>query len=504
MLALDRTPVIVGVSQLVQRDASFDEALEPVAMLERVAKDAAGDSGAGERVLHELDTVAIVSVLGWRATNGPRLLAERIGARPTREVLTGTGGETPLVLLGHAAGEIAAGRSRAALLTGCNNLRTLQRARREGRRLGWAAGGEGTPTALGEHKPGSSDQENFYGLALPPIVYPLFENALRAKRRQSLEVHRASMGRLMSALSDVAAKNPYAWFPTSRTAEELVTPSPRNRMIAFPYTKYLNAVLETDQACGLLVLSAAHARTLGIPEDRWVHVWSAAGAVEDVWYPTERARFDETDALRRASTAALTRAGVGLEQIDHFDFYSCFSVAVEMACEMLGLREDDPRGLTVTGGLPYAGGPANNFTLHAVAAMAERLRDVPGRRGLVTGNGWYLTKHSACVLASAPCEAASEAAFATDPPEPDRRRATPVETAREASGPGRLETYTVTYDRDGAPERGIVVGRLDDGRRFLANTPADRAVLGDLVAREGVGRTGRVSHRDGRNEFVPD
>ena len=72
------------------------------------------------------------------------------------------------------------------------------------------------------------------------------------------------------------------------------------------------------------------------------------------------------------------RRGAWVDDVDAFDFYSCFPVAVEVACDMLGLDESDPRGFTVTGGLPYAGGPGNAYTIHSLAAMVERLRRGPG------------------------------------------------------------------------------------------------------------------------------
>jgi acetyl-CoA C-acetyltransferase len=500
----DRAPVLVGVAQRSLRRESSDGASEPIAMLERVAREAAEDAAQGDRLLRSLDCLAIVNVLGWRAKNPAAFLAERLGATPKRTILTGTGGEIPLVLLSHVAAEIEAGRSRAALIAGCNTLRTALRARRAGNPLNWATGPESTPSALGVHKAGSSDLENLYGLSTPPVVYPLFENALRAKRGLSLEAHRQAMGRLMSRMSAVAAKNPYAWFPVARDPDELTQPSPSNRMIAFPYPKYLNAVIETDQSACALLVSAAYARELGIAEKRWVYPWAGAAAVEEDWFPTQRPSFAECPALRRATQDALARAGTTLGELDALDFYSCFPVAVEMACEMLALPEDDARGFTVTGGLPYAGGPGNNYTLHAVASMVERLREVPGRRGLVTGNGWYLTKHSACVLASArrPGEPAQDA-FAPPVEAPPSRTAAPVALAEGASGPATVETYTVTYDREGAPQRGIVVGRLPDGRRFLANTPEERSLLEDFAAREGVGRKGNVRVENGKHLFSP-
>jgi acetyl-CoA C-acetyltransferase len=271
-------------------------------------------------------------------------------------------------------------------------------------------------------------------------------------------------------------------------------------MIAFPYTKYLNAVIDTDQAAGVVMMSVDAARAHGIQEDRWIYWWGGAHAEERAWYASERPSFAESAALRAAAQGALVNAGIGIGDVDSIDFYSCFPVAVEMACEMLGLDEADPRGLTLTGGLPYGGGPGNNYTLHSLATAMGRLRDGPQRRAFVTGNGWYLTKHSAVVLSSEPKPGDFVPAAEVDV----SGEADPVALHEAADGAAVVETYTVLHGRDGAPERGIIIGRLDgDGTRFIANTSSDREELEQFVAVENVGRSGKVSVRDNRNHFEP-
>jgi acetyl-CoA C-acetyltransferase len=332
-------------------------------------------------------------------------------------------------------------------------------------------------------------------------MYPLFENALRARRGESLEEHRVRLGELMAPFTRVAAANPHAWFPVARSAEELVRVGPENRLVAFPYPKYLNAVIETDQAAAVLVASAGAARRLGLPAARDVGWWGGGGAVEIPWFATERPDFSACPALGSAARAALAEARVEVDALAHLDLYSCFPVAVELACEALGLAEDDPRGLTLTGGLPYAGGPGNDYCLHAVAAAVECVRE-RGGSALVTGNGWYLTKHSASVLGPGARPVAAARAEAPAPAAaPGSTGAPPF--AEEAAGAARVETYTVEYDRAGAPARGIVVGRQDDGRRFLAELPPDPLLLEAFAAVEGVGREGRVAVHDGRNRFEP-
>jgi acetyl-CoA C-acetyltransferase len=314
------------------------------------------------------------------------------------------------------------------------------------------------------------------------------------------------MGTLFEPFTRVAAANPYAWFPVERSAQELSNPTSDNRMICFPYPKYLNAVMATDQAAGVLLASQAMARRLGIPEENWIYWRGGAFEVEDPWLPSLRPSYSESPALKTCHETAFANAGVALAEIDLIDFYSCFPSAVSMACEMLGLAGDDSRGLTLTGGLPYAGGPGNSYSFHSLATAVTRLREKTGEHALVTGNGWYLTKHSATILSRRPPSVgkAPSAAPATDATRTNWT-APPVQLQAEANGAATVETYTIIHDRDGAPARGIIIGRLTDtNERFLANTEPDPGLLADLEKSELIGTRGSVEYKDGRNLYTPN
>jgi acetyl-CoA C-acetyltransferase len=495
--------VVVGAAQHVQREVELAESLDPLTLLCRVARQAAADAQVGDALLESLDTICLVDAMGWHPSNAPDLLAEALGARRAKLVSAATGGETGLSLLNRAAAHIAQGQSRTAFVGGVHMLKTLYAARRARVQLSWPKGGRGVPELWSAHRPGESELERLHGLKQPTELYPLVENALRARRRHGLQAHRAALGRLFSPMTRVAAQNPYAWFPVERSAEELCDVSARNRMIAYPYTKYLNAVMETDQAAGVLIMSLEAAQAAGIPRDRCMY-WLGGEYVEErAWHVSERADLSRSVALEACAKQLLERTAISMSDIDFIDFYSCFPIAVELACEAYGVAEEDPRGLTVTGGLPYAGGPGNNYTLHAVAAMLERLRARPGSFGLCTGNGWYLTKHAATL-------------FGTNQPTPQLMAASLLPASRsageaplmptgKAQGRGRVEAYTVTYDREGAPERGIVIGRLDSGARFVANAGAGRAQLEAMVERELCGVQGSVRIDDkGVGSFALD
>lgn len=493
--------VLIGVGQAVVRDGAPGVAANPVEMMADAARAAAEDALAGEAALARVDTVATVDAFGWHAASPPALLAEALACKPRRRIASTVGGNTPQAYVTYLAEEIRRDRARLCLIAGVNVVASMARARAAGSKPDWPKGGEGEVERFGDEKAGSTDYENAHGLFLPATTYPLFENALRARRGVSPQEHSRRLGALLERFTRVAAANPYAWFPTPRSAEEIATASAANRLVAYPYTKFMNAVMAVDQAAAVLLTSAAEARRLGVPEDRWVWFLGGGEASEDPWYVSERPRLDACPSMSFAARQAMARAGVAIDDLDLFDLYSCFPVAVELACEGIGLAEDDPRGLTVTGGLPYFGGPGNNYSLHAIAAMAEKLRASAGSRGLVTANGWYLTKHAAGVYGSAPPVGTRHA----DPREEEaRHREGPVPLSLAPEGPAFIETYTVLHGRDGEPETGIVVGRLASGPRFLAHTPPDPALLGDLLAGEAVGRRGTASAGDPTNLFVPD
>ena len=507
----DRTPVLVGVAQYVGRNTDPTAAPDPVTMLADVATRAAFDSGAGRALFSHVDTYLQIPLAHWTPVNGASLVAERLGIDGRARVQhTGGGGEIGVLAANHLAAEILAGRTEVAVMTGGQLWKTHERASAAGMELNWPYGGDpaGVDDRFGNSaKPMVSEIEKLHRLTRPIEAYPLFENALRAAQGMTLAEHAKRLGEMMTEFTAVAAANPYAWFPTERCAEELATPTPENRMIGFPYTKYLNAVLNTDQAGAYVMTSVSKARELGIPSDRWVYWWGGHNASEEAWFASTRPNFAECPSMKDSSVGALDHAGVETDDIALFDFYSCFPVAVRMACEMLDIDELDSRPFTVTGGLPYAGGPGSAYNMNSIPAMVERLRDDGDSLGLVTGNGFFMTKHAAAVLSSRPKQGgwdrptgpSPSAAMETAPAIPDG----------SATGLGRVEAYTVMHDRDGKPAVGHICGRLDgngtEPRRFLANTPEDPDLLRDLLASEAVGRTGdvRYDNATGRCIFTP-
>jgi acetyl-CoA C-acetyltransferase len=510
-----RTPVLVGGGQFSFRGKAED-CPPPIGLCAIAARAAAADAGLDEAALAQIDFLGVVGFTidapgsaaelpVPRAKNPPNALARELGADPALRTYTHPGGNTPQSLVNHVCETIASGGASFALLAGAEFLGSLMKLAKSGNFAALAAHGVDDPEApamYGNGRAGCSQHEARHGLGIPANVYPLFENALRAHHGRSLEEHARVMGELMAPFTRVAAQNPHAWFPVARSPEELVTVSPSNRMVGFPYPKYLNSIIQVDQSAAVIVMSHERAVAMGIAPDRMVFLHGCADTTE-LWDPLDRTDYHSSPAIRVGAREALAMAGRQVADLGFFDLYSCFPVAVELACEALGLAHDDPRGLTLTGGLPYFGGPGNNYVMHSIVEAIHRCRREPATFGLVTANGWFLTKHAFGVYSAMP----TTGPWARRNPKDYQSEIDALlrpERTEAPDGPATIEAWTVIHAREGY-RMGIIIGRDHSGRRFVANTPkGDTAILADLETREAVGRTGMVRSDGGRSVFTPD
>jgi acetyl-CoA C-acetyltransferase len=312
---------------------------------------------------------------------------------------------------------------------------------------------------------------------------------MRRHAGRGLDEHARWLGTLMHPFTQVAAANPYAWFPTERSAEEISTETPANRMVGYPYTKYLNSVIRVDQGGAWLMMSAGKARALGVAQDKWVFLHGCADT-HDIPNVTERVDLHSSPAIDVMGEEAFAMSRWSVDDIDFIDLYSCFPSAVEAGCQGLGIAMDDPRGLTITGGLPYFGGAGNAYVMCSIAQMVERLRANPGKKGLVTANGWYLTKHSMGLYSTEPVEGP----WARTNPAVYQAKIDGLDHPmldETPQGKGVVEGYTVVHGREKV-RMGIVIGRLESGKRFVAHVPADPALLERMKKEDLIGVSGQV------------
>ncbi len=460
----ERIPVVVASGQSIERT----ELVTPLDLMARACEAALADVPA---LRGAVDRVSVVNVMSRSGPAPARDLADRIGAASASTEVTTIGGNSPQWLVNRAATDIAEGRLDVTVIAGAEAIRSSRARRAAG--LPRHDGVDRFPDpVVGDDLPGLGPAESAIGLALPVHVYPLFESVVAWRAGHDTEAHRQSMGRLLAPLSEVAATNPFAWFPTAHEPETIATPTPRNRIVCEPYTKLMTAFLGSDQGAALVVCSLEAARRAGVA-DRAVFIWSGAEAV-DVRFPASRPDPGRSPAIGAAGAAAFDAASaaagpggsIGIDDVEVIDLYSCFPSAIELAAEALGIATDDRRGLSVTGGLPFFGGPGNNYTTHAIATVCDRLRGAPARLGMTTGLGWFITKHALGLYGSTP----PPAGFRRGDTGGAQARidASAVETAAsvEVATEATIVAVTVVRDHEGAATGAPLIARLPDGRHM--------------------------------------
>jgi acetyl-CoA C-acetyltransferase len=507
-----RTPVVVGVGQAAERIGDPDyRAMSAVELAAAAAQAAIDDCGA-TGVAAAIDTVAATrqfensspysaAPLG-KSSNFPRSVAQRIRANPPRAILDAVGGQGPQRLLTELAGTIASGASEVGLVFGSDATSTARHFAKAQSRPDFSETVDGQLEDRGYGLTGMVQRYTaIHGLVDAPTQYALLENARRARIGLTAASYARRMGELFAPFTRVAAKNPFAAAPVERSAEELITVTERNRMIADPYPRLLVARDQVNQGAAALLMSVGAARRLGVPEENWVFLRGHADLNEQVLL--ERVDLGRAPSAPMAVREALAVAGIGLDDVATFDLYSCFPIAVFNVCDGCdqgeALAPDDPRGLTLTGGLPYFGGAGNNYSMHAIAETVAAMRSAPGQFGLVGANGGVLSKYSVGVYSTTPGEWAADRSRELQD-EITGWPQTPV--AEHPDGVATVETYTIRYDA--GRRTGVIVGRLDsDGSRFLANTAEDDdELLAKLIDDEPIGARISVRSLDYGNRAV--
>ncbi|AQA02144.1 acetyl-CoA acetyltransferase [Mycobacterium sp. MS1601] len=477
-----RTPVIVGVGQFTERiDDPGYRGMSAVDLATEAARAALADTGASVGdVARTVDVVVglrqfeisgpMPALLG-KSDNYPRSVMRRLGADPARVVLEPVGGQGSQKVVTEFAAAIAAGEIEVAMVMGSEPGSTAR----------YFAGRDDKPDFT-EHIGGQLEDRGHqiysyideytvtHGLTGAPVQYGLLDNARRARLGLGVADYRHQMAELFAPMSKVAAKNPFSSSPVERSVSEVETVTPENRMICDPYPRLLVARDTVNQGAATVLMSVGAARRLGVPEEKWVYLHGHADLVEQALL--SRPDLGASPAAVLAVQEGLRVAGIGVDDISTFDLYSCFPFPVFVACEALGISGDDPRGLTLTGGLPYFGGPGNSYSLHGIAETVAEMRDKPGQYGFIGANGGIMSKYSVGIYSTLPVDWRTSRSAALNQ---EVAALATVPVTKVVDGVGTIETYSVRYDW---PVRtGIIVGRLEsDGSRFMATTEDDELV----------------------------
>ncbi|HZZ37270.1 MAG TPA: acetyl-CoA acetyltransferase [Caulobacteraceae bacterium] len=488
----DLTPILIGVGEASERiDASDYAALSPAELAGRAARAACEDALSAQAIAPHIDLIAAIRQFETsgpnavapfgKADNFPRAVARRIGADPARAILEPVGGQGPQHLVNEFAQAIAGGEVGMTLFCGAEAISTVRHLTSKGETRDWAEAVGGELEDRGFGPPLLTREVAQHGARTPISVYAMFDNARRGRLGLSRADYALEMGRLFAPFTVVASGNPHAMSREVYTAEELATVTGPNRLTSDPYPRRMVARDQANQGAAVILTSVAKAQELGVPQDRWVYLHGGADAMERT--PIERADLSAGPASVMAAQRALAVAGVTAGDVALFDLYSCFPIAVFNVRDGLGIAADDPRPLTVTGGLPYFGGAGNNYSMHAIASMARALRARPGAYGLTAANGGFLSKYSVGVYSTKP---AAWRGFDSKALQAEVDAWPAPALAGTEAAEGAVETYTIDYA--GPAPKGVVIGRrAGDGARFVAMTEPGDAIVQAMIDQDPLG-----------------
>lgn len=473
--------VIAGWGQVTQRKGASPPYLEPLDLMATAAREACRTAGVG--AMDSIDALFVVRTQSRVLDDPCGELARRLGIKPRIQRQSGIGGQVPQQFVNQAAGLIARGEAETVLICGGETYypRDANAVRGEQALI------QGIPADYPDDDAiGSNALEQRHGLSLPIHGFPLFEVALWAQSGLDKAAWLARVGAMWARFSATAATHPNAWTRTPASAGEITTPSADNRLICFPYTKRMVSLVMADLAAAVIVTSARRAARMRDGAGRPAYFLGGGFAKDRQRFMIEKADYTRSPALATALARAQARAGLNAGDVECFDLYSCFPCAVSVARRELGISDADARPLTLTGGLGFFGGPGSNYALHGIASMAEAIASGRHASGMTTALGWFMHKYAVGLYGAQPHDADLREADREDDAHPEAG-APAVACAEEIGGRGRIETYTVIYDRAQSPQRALVYGRLEDGRRFVAN--ADDDDISALTAENQVGRT---------------
>lgn len=474
---LDRnTPVLVGIGVADQRFDDPAQAQEAWRLMAAAVRRAAADAGS-EALLSEARHISVPRGV-WGYSDPARLIAADIGAERATTALAEIG-ILQQSLFADACRRIQAGDIDVAIVAGGEAKYRALRAAITGAEAPETAQEAAPDITLKPEDEIWSSVESAAGLGMPVGFYAIMESSLRHALGESIDAHRDRLAQLYASFSEIARDNPHAWQREGMSAEAIRNPSPKNRMLAFPYTKYHNTQWNVDQAGALIFCSAGKAQALGIARDKWVFPLASTESNFMV-NVSQRERLHESAGARLAGRRALELAGVGVDGLDLLEMYSCFPVAVEIYARELGIALDRP--LTVTGGMTFAGGPLNNYVLQSTCRMAELLREKPGSRGLVTSVSGMITKQGFGVWSTEPHPEGFQFADVTDEA---RRESPPLPLVEPGEGRGSIAGYTVLFDGD-TPSRAIAVCDVAGGARTVVYSE-DPELMQRMMEREFCG-----------------
>ncbi len=388
-------PVLIGLATLQQK-GSFEELDEALILMEKVTIEAIEDTGT-PAIKKYIDEIQIPK--GYWAYRDPgKWIAERHGFSKAKTSVTKIG-VLQQNLINSACKKIINGDIRASLIVGGEARFKKIQALKEGlvfEEMELTV----NPDQYVKAKEDLYVPEELDALGMMAVgYYAIIESAMRYKNKRTLKQHEIFLADSYARFSEIAAQNPHAWSQKIFSSEEIQNPSAKNQRIAYPYNKLHNSSWNVNQASALILTSDEIANKLSIPSSQRVYPLISSETNHMIGV-IQRPNLTHSVGLELAASFLLETAARNKISPSLYELYSCFPAAVQLFAESLNVPENIDK--TITGGMPFAGGPLNNYMLHATVQMLIKIREHSNEIGLITGVSGMMTKQALAIWGKEP------------------------------------------------------------------------------------------------------
>ena len=476
--------VVIGVSA-IQQKSDFENLDEALLLMDQAVKEALSDSG-NKSVKDYINEIRIPKGF-WRYRDPGKWIAKNNDFQGIPTTYVTKIGVLQQNLINEACLKIENGEINASIILGGEARYKQLRSVIEKK--------EYFETKLDENPDfyikakedlyGDGELEELGAMAVG--YYATMETALRKNDNENIEEHQNNIASMYEEFSKVASNNEDAWLDHPYSKKEILETSKKNKMLAYPYNKLHCTSWNVNQSAALIICSEELANKLEINNKKRVYPISSSENNHMIAIQQRPKLYESLGMIYAAKSINRMMEQLDI-RLDAYDLYSCFPAAVKMFSKSLELGSEIPK--TITGSMPYAGGPLNSFVIHSTVKMIQKIRALEVRHGLVTGVSGMMTKQSFCVWG----KEYQEQFIFDDVTERAKLDESPVELSNIAEGEGEIIGYTIIEGSENAPKAVLYLDDEMKHRKVVSSF--DKNFINLLMEEEWVGK--KIKFKDGQ------
>ena len=476
--------VVIGISA-IQQKGDFENLDEALHLMNQAIKEALCDSG-NKSIKDHIDEIRIPKGF-WRYRDPGKWIAKNNDFKNIPTTYVTKIGVLQQNLINEACLKIENGEINASIILGGEARYKQLRSVIEKKEYFETKLNENPDFYIKAKEDLYGDEELEELGAMAVGYYATIETAIRKNDHEKIEEHQNNIASMYEDFSKVASNNDDAWLDHSYSKKEILETSKKNKMLAYPYNKLHCTSWNVNQSAALIICSEELADKLKIDNKKRVYPISSSENNHMIAIQQRPKLYESLGMVYAANSINKMMKKLDI-RLDAYDLYSCFPAAVKMFSKSLELGSEIPK--TITGSMPYAGGPLNSYVIHSTVKMIQKIRAMEVNHGLVTGVSGMMTKQSFCVWG----KEYQEHFIFDDVTERAKLDENPVELSNITEGEGEIIGYTIIEGNQNAPK--AVLYLEDEKKHRKVVSSLDKNFLNLLMEEEWVGK--RVKFKDGQ------